>query len=115
MLNKVKKNRTQIRKKYLKKELLRIKRVLIKSGVKKIILFGSLARGVVGRTTDIDLLVVKDTKAPFSERLGEIYNTVVPRVAADILVYTRDEMADLSGKSLFLKRILKEGKILYAA
>lgn len=103
------------RKKNLKEELLRIKRALIKLGAKKIILFGSLAHDVVGRTTDIDLLVIKDTKASFSERLDEVYSKVVPRMATDIMVYTQDEIDDLSKWNIFIRRVLKEGKIIYAA
>ncbi len=103
------------RKKNLKGELLRIKKALIKSGAIKIILFGSYARGHVSRTTDIDLLVVKDTKKPFSERLSEVYDKIIPTVAADILVYTPDELDNMSEWNSFIKKILKEGKVIYAA
>lgn len=100
---------------HIKKELLRIKKVLIKLGAEKIILFGSLAQGRVGRTTDIDLLVVKKTNASFSKRLSEVYSNVVPKVAVDMLVYTPDELDSMSKWNIFIRKILKEGKVIYAA
>jgi len=109
------KKRLGKRKRLLKRELLRIKKGLIRAGAKKIIVFGSFSRGVVGRTTDIDMLVVKETNAPFFERLTEIYNGIMPKCAVDILVYTQEELEDMSKWSVFIRKILKEGKVIYAA
>ncbi len=110
-----KKRRLMKRKRALKRELLRIKRGLIALGAKKIILFGSLASGRVRRTTDIDLLVVKDSDARFSDRLKEVYDKIAPRMASDILIYTQDEFNKLSKTSIFVRRAIKEGKVLYGA
>ena len=46
------------RKEVLEKELERILPLLIKLGVKKVILFGSLSGGKIHQSSDIDLLVV---------------------------------------------------------
>ena len=107
--------RIEGRKKRLKRELKRLKKALVRLGAKKIILFGSFARGIIGRTTDIDLLVIKDTNATFAERLAETYNSLIPRVSTDILVYTQEELDELSKWNIFIRRILKEGKVIYAA
>lgn len=73
----------------LKSELDRIAGQLRQMGAQKIILFGSYARGRVNALTDLDLVAVMDTDLPFVERTAEVYRRIVPRVAADILVYTR--------------------------
>jgi len=46
----------------LKTELKRVVNELKKAGVERIILFGSLARDDIGLASDIDLLVVQETK-----------------------------------------------------
>lgn len=103
------------RSKALKNELVRIVEALKKAGVKKIIVFGSLARDDIGPASDIDLLVVHETKKRFIERLVEIYELIDPKYALDLLVYTPSEFNEMKKKSIFVKRILSEGKLLYEA
>ena len=74
----------------------RIVPLLIKIGVKKIILFGSLANRNVKKSSDIDLFIVMDSEKDFMSRIDEIYRICKPRVAIDFFVYTRDEIR--SGK-----------------
>lgn len=51
-------------------------------------LFGSLARGRLGLFINIDLLVVvMESDLPFVERSAWIYQKLMPRVDADIIVY----------------------------
>jgi len=79
-----------------------------------IILFGSMARGDFGRDSDIDLLIVKNTrKRPLWRRVDvrKILSTEIP---IDIIVYTPREFKLLmESGSVFLKQILEEGKIIY--
>jgi len=84
-------------------------------GVRRIILFGSLARGDVGPSSDIDLLVVQETHKPFMARLDEFYDLFDERPALDILVYTPDEIASLAETNSFVRQTLREGKVLYEA
>lgn len=82
--------------------------------IKKIILFGSLAGGKIGITSDLDLLVVKDTDKPFLTRLREIMEQLNPRVAVDILVYTPKEFEVMQSEpNSFIKGILKNGRVVY--
>lgn len=84
-------------------------------GVRKIILFGSLARGEVGRGSDIDLIIVQETDKRFLDRLEEIYAALEPRVGLDVLVYTPGEFARMERTNSFIKRAVNEGKVLYDA
>lgn len=97
----------------LLRELDRITGILRTHGVEKVILFGSLARGEVGSTSDIDLLIVKDTEQGFSERTGEIYSLIQPRKAVDMFVYTPQEIEQLKKTSSFVRSVLSEGRVLY--
>ncbi|HIH45309.1 MAG TPA: nucleotidyltransferase domain-containing protein [Candidatus Methanoperedenaceae archaeon] len=103
------------RRRALKNELKRVVNELKKAGVERIILFGSLARDDIGPASDIDLLVVHKTEKRFMERLTELYEIINPRYAIDILVYTPSEFAEMKEKSIFVKRILREGELLYEA
>lgn len=94
-------------------DLERIVEILRSRGVEKIILFGSLASGNVGSTSDIDLIVVERTEKRFLERLDDIYSAVQPRVATDILVYTPEEIERLKESSRFVRQALREGRVLY--
>ncbi len=58
----------------------------------RIILFGSRARGEADELSDYDLIVIKQTRRPFLDRLQDIvpYRLQLQRTA-DILVYTPEE------------------------
>jgi predicted nucleotidyltransferase len=78
--------------------------------VRKVLLFGSLARGDARDHSDIDLIVVKDTQMRFLDRLDEFYDDA--REAMDILVYTLQEFEEMKERP-FVKRALREGKMLH--
>ncbi len=97
----------------LKAELERIVgRLKADPSVRMVLLFGSLARGDPREHSDIDLIVVKETKERFLDRLDEFYDDA--REAMDILVYTPQEFEEMKQRP-FVRRALKEGKILYEA
>ena len=85
----------------------------------QVILFGSHARGEAGPESDIDLIVVETEpfgpeRARFAEAL-RLWRTLDGfRVAADVLVYSRDEV-EYWRDSLnhVLARALREGRVLY--
>jgi predicted nucleotidyltransferase len=101
------------RKEALEKELERILPLLIQLRVKKIILFGSLSVGNVHRSSDIDLLIVRESNQRFLDRLDELYQTTKPNYGIDFVVYTPEEFEEMSEKNLFLKKAIKEGRLLY--
>ena len=83
-------------------------------GARKVILFGSLARDEAGQFSDLDLLIVWDLAQPFVQRCAHVYRLLRPRVAADILVYTSEEMETMGDRPL-VRQALNEGKVLYEA
>lgn len=104
------------RKEFLTKELHRIVDRLVKYyHPEKIVLFGSLATDQVQEGSDIDLLLIKQSKKRPLERVTEVMALLgYPRVALDIFVYTPEEIAYLQAEgSQFIKDILEHGKVLY--
>ncbi len=68
-------------------------------GAKRVVLFGSLARGEVGKRSDVDLIVVLDAPGRFLDRLALVDEALRDRdVPLDALVYTSEEFAELSRK-----------------
>jgi len=80
--------------------------------IKKIILFGSVARGEVHRGSDLDLIIIQETDKKFLSRLEPFYRDA--RVAMDILVYTPEEFAAMT-EGVFLKNALRDGVVIYEA
>jgi len=99
----------------LEDQLSRLLPDLPKWGVKKVILFGSFARGEARSRSDLDLLIIQETSKRFLDRLDMFYKLIDPQVAVDILVYTPEEFERMRAQSPFIQHILKEGRILYEA
>jgi len=82
----------------------------------RILLFGSLAQGRAGESSDIDLIVIKQTDKRFLDRIAEVLRLIKPREALDVFVYTPEEFEQLCSERLFFKEeILKKAKVLYDA
>lgn len=80
----------------------------------KVILFGSLGDDETGPWSDIDLVIVKDTKKRFLDRIKEVLVLLQPEVGVDILVYTPQEFQALASSRLFFKgEIQSRGKVVY--
>lgn len=86
---------------------------LKKDKPKAIILFGSAARGEMSKDSDLDILVIKETDKPFTDRIRETRASVRTNQALDIIVLTPEEAKKLPQNNTFLRQILKEGKLLY--
>jgi len=83
----------------------------------KVVMFGSFASGKQNDDSDIDLLVVKDSKKSRYEREAELRKIFSPSsVAIDFLAYTPFELEKKikQEKNLFFKDIIKNGITLYA-
>ena len=82
----------------------------------RIYLFGSWARGEADELSDVDLVLIKKTRASFFNRLKAVHK-MLPRDigGVDILVYTPAEFARMQENgNVFAENILEEGKLIYA-
>jgi predicted nucleotidyltransferase len=78
----------QERRARLEAELRRLLPMLPRLGVTRAILFGSMASGEVGQTSDLDLILVAPSTEPFVRRLARFSEALAPSVALDLFVYT---------------------------
>jgi predicted nucleotidyltransferase len=91
-----------------------VKSALQPYGAERIYVFGSWARGAQDELSDLDVVVIKNTRKPFFHRLREV-SALLPRDfgAVDILVYTPDEFAKMCDDgNAFAEMVLEEGLIL---
>lgn len=80
----------------------------------KIILFGSEAHGTPRADSDIDLVVIKETKERFLQRLKKVASIVESWDAMDVLVYTPKEWEQgLQTGNYFIKELEETGKVIY--
>ena len=89
-----------------------VERLKAIEGVHRISLFGSFVRGRRDLFTDLDILVVMDTRMSYVERLRFLYSKVNVPVDLDMLCYTPQEFQSLKGSGR-LGRILQEERVLY--
>ena len=85
----------------------------------KVILFGSGVASFGDDQSDIDLLIIKETKESFFIRLADARRAVAGThkgIPLDLLVLTPQELADrLNRGDQFIKDITEKGRVLYAA
>jgi uncharacterized protein len=80
---------------------------------RRIILFGSHARGDARPDSDVDLFIEMETDKSRYERARYVYELFGLRPwSMDVVIYTPDEFQRYKDWS-FLKTIMREGKLLY--
>ena len=82
----------------------------------KVILFGSYAYGNPGKDSDIDLVIIKDTKQTSMERWLAVHKILkeYKYISISPLVYTPDEFRRrLELKDFFVLNVVKKGKVFY--
>jgi predicted nucleotidyltransferase len=99
----------------INKELAKIINSISKNyNPEKVILFGSLSGNTIKETSDIDLVVIKQTDKDPWIRMEEVDAYIDHTFPVDVLVYTPDEIRNrLKINDCFVKDILAEGKVLY--
>lgn len=99
-----------------KSKISQIVKLIVKSiEPEKIILFGSYADGKPDENSDLDLLIIKDSKIPRYKRGREIRKylrgTGIPM---DIIVYTNEEIEKWKNvKEAFITQIISKGRVIY--
>ena len=82
--------------------------------VVKAIVFGSYARGTRDAKSDLDILLVMETKERFLKRYDAIAGLYarIPRMEAEVLIYTPEEL-ERNAERPFIQKALQEGKLIY--
>lgn len=84
---------------------------------KKVVLFGSHARGNAQAESDLDLLIIEGSDRPRHERSPKYYHALKDIFPSkDVVVYTPGEVAEWSRvPNAFVTTALREGRVLYEA
>ena len=82
---------------------------------KRIVLFGSRARGEARLDSDFDLLIINESDKPRCQRSARLYGILADLPAeVEVLVYTPQEVQEWSSvPQAFITTALREGKVLY--
>jgi predicted nucleotidyltransferase len=111
------KSRRGYRAQELREEARRLARGFYAAGALQVILFGSVAKGNVGSSSDLDLVVVAPLarSEPFSRRFQDVLEQLHPTVPVDLWVYTPGEWEEVKDSRWFLREeVRKKGVILDA-
>ena len=91
-----------------------VKQIVEKFKPQKIILFGSYARGNPRPESDVDMLVVMETRLREVQQAIQICQQVEYRFGLDLIVHTPKYLSErMKMGDWFVRDILKEGKVLY--
>ena len=94
-----------------------VRRIRSVANPRKIVLFGSRARGEHRPDSDIDLLVIEDSPLPRHRRSIPLYAALADLpidVDTEVVVYTPAEVEEWRGaNAAFVTTALREGKVLY--
>jgi len=92
-----------------------VRRIAATLHPRKIVVFGSRARGEAGEHSDLDVLVIADSSEPRHRRSIPLYGALSDiLVPMDIVVYTPAEAEEWQGvREAFVTTALREGKVLY--
>lgn len=80
--------------------------------IRQILVFGSYATGDVHEWSDLDLVIIQDTEAPFLDRSMSLVLAIRPKAGIQFLVYTPKEARELIQRPFFRHEILTKGKVL---
>ncbi len=80
--------------------------------IRQILVFGSYVTGEIHEWSDLDLVLIQDTQAPFLDRSLSLVRAIKPRAGIQFLVYTPKEARELIQRPFFRHEILAKGKVL---
>lgn len=89
-------------------------KVVSKLNPKRIILFGSFARGDFNEGSDIDLIVIADWKEGFLDRIKTLMEMNDLKLPIEPIGYTEEEFEEMIRKgNPFILKVLEEGVVIY--
>ncbi len=94
-----------------------VRRIVEVAQPESIIVFGSAARGEMGRNSDVDLLVIKSGTFDQSRLVGDIYlNLHGVGQAVDVILVTPEQVERYrSTPWLVIAPALRQGRVVYRA
>jgi len=75
-------------------------------------LFGSWGRDEADELSDIDIIVVAESKRPFVERFRDFPDLIRAPTGIDLLIYTPEEFTRERRCNRFIRQALREGRRL---
>ena len=91
-----------------------INRIIRRYRPKRIIVFGSFGRGDIHQGSDLDLVIIKNTKQKFLKRMDRILDLCNGEIAVEPLIYSEAEFERmLEEGNDFLETVVSEGKVVY--
>ena len=92
-----------------------VNKIALNFNPEKIFLFGSYATGNPNQESDLDLLIIQESKLPRYKRVFEIRKLLIgSMIPMDIIVYTPDEFEnEKEVKFSFINNAIKTSKLLY--
>lgn len=81
----------------------------------KVILFGSVARGKMTQSSDIDLIIIKKGVGGVRphRRIAHVLGLFTRPLRVEPRVYSPEEIKDLPEDNFFLQEALAQGKVIY--
>jgi len=92
-----------------------VNRIALTFNPEKIFLFGSYASGNPTLDSDLDLLIIQNSKLPRHKRVFEIRKSLIgSMIPLDIIVYTPEEFeSEKEIRYSFINNAIKTSKLLY--
>ena len=92
-----------------------VNKIALNFNPEKIFLFGSYASESPNRDSDLDLLIIQNSKLPRHKRVFEIRKSLIgSMIPLDIIVYTPEEFeSEKEIKFSFINNAIKTSKLLY--
>lgn len=91
-----------------------VERIKTNYNPEKIILFGSLVNDRAGKGSDIDLIIIKQTKEDPWTRASKVDYFIEHNMPVELLVYTPEEIEErLKMNDFFVKEVIERGDVLY--
>lgn len=93
----------------------RVRRIVDSLNPRRVVLFGSRARGHARTDSDFDLLVVADSQEPRHRRSAPLYTFLADLPAeVEVVVYTPEEVQEAREvPQSFVSTALREGRVVY--
>lgn len=92
-----------------------VNRIVARVDPQKVIIFGSYAKGTSTTTSDLDILVVRETNVPMARRADELMPILANMlIRVDVHFYTPEELEVYGNEPLsFISSVLRTGEIVF--